>query len=240
MGRLATDRRIDLFVPARFPEAGENVIGVGRDDEFAHRQPHPLGVVACKNVSKVACGDDELNFGIIGGDTRGELRLELEVGNEVVHCLGEDASPVDGIDCSEMVFVVECPVSEESFDDILNRQLETSGKKMRLGAYLAVVERGVDCDVVNVCIGHCCHLCFLNRGNTAFRMENEDGDVGLVTEAIDRSAECSLSSGKRCGTPYAPSSIPTGSSHYCQCLLGFIGRLSGVSPKEEEFEQVAK
>ena len=44
---------------------------------------------------------------------------DVEVCEEVVHCLREDTSPVNGIDGSETVFLVECAVGEESFDDVL-------------------------------------------------------------------------------------------------------------------------
>lgn len=43
----------------------------------------------------------------------------MEIRKEVVHCLGEDSGPVDGVDCSQAVFLVEFSVSEESFYDVL-------------------------------------------------------------------------------------------------------------------------
>jgi len=67
-------------------------------------------------------------------------------------------------------------------------------------------------------------------------MENEDGDVGLVTETIDGRAAAFLSLSYHLCSRYTPSGVSTGSPHYCQCLFGCIGRLSGVSPNEEEFE----
>jgi len=42
-----------------------------------------------------------------GKDSGFEGALELEVGEEVVDCLGEDAGPVDGVDGAEVVFGVE-------------------------------------------------------------------------------------------------------------------------------------
>lgn len=44
---------------------------------------------------------------------------DVEVGEEVVHRLREDACPVDGIDGAETVFLVEWAVGEEGFDDVL-------------------------------------------------------------------------------------------------------------------------
>jgi len=43
----------------------------------------------------------------------------VEVRKEVVHRLSEDSGPVDGVDRSQAVFLVEFPISEESFDDVL-------------------------------------------------------------------------------------------------------------------------
>jgi hypothetical protein len=43
----------------------------------------------------------------------------VEVGQEVIDCLGEDTCPVDGVDGAEAMFVVEFLVSKESLDDVL-------------------------------------------------------------------------------------------------------------------------
>ena len=48
-----------------------------------------------------------------------DLLADLEVGEEVVDRLGEDASPVDRVDCAEMVFLVEGPVREERLHNVL-------------------------------------------------------------------------------------------------------------------------
>ena len=46
----------------------------------------------------------------------------MEVREEIVHLLGEDARPVDGVDGAEAVFGVEFLVSEEGFDDVLQKE----------------------------------------------------------------------------------------------------------------------
>jgi hypothetical protein len=55
---------------------------------------------------------------------------------------------------------------------------------------LAVIEGSFDSDIVNICVGNGGHLSLLNGRNTTFRMEDENRDVLLVSEAIDRCAGC--------------------------------------------------
>lgn len=61
------------------------------------------------------------------------MALGVEVGEEVVDCLGEDSGPVDGVDGSQTMGCVEFGVSKEGFDDILryaheiSRDNETNG-----------------------------------------------------------------------------------------------------------------
>ena len=43
----------------------------------------------------------------------------MEVCEEVVDCLCEDACPIDGVDGSESVSSVEVGVGEECFDNVL-------------------------------------------------------------------------------------------------------------------------
>ena len=50
---------------------------------------------------------------------RGELAADVEVGEEVVDGLREDARPVDGVDRAEAVGGVEFPVREKGFHDVL-------------------------------------------------------------------------------------------------------------------------
>lgn len=51
-----------------------------------------------------------------------ELGAGVEVGEEVVDGLGENAGPVYGVDCAEAMFFVEGTVAEEGFYDILARE----------------------------------------------------------------------------------------------------------------------
>ena len=104
------------------PEAREDVVRVRRDHESLRGQPHALRVVAREDVPEIASGDDvlERHGGELGGcEGFGELMREVEVGFEVVDCLGEDAGPVDGVDSAETMSSVEFCVCEERFYDVL-------------------------------------------------------------------------------------------------------------------------
>ena len=93
----------------------------------------------------------------------------MEIRQEIIHRLREDACPIDGVDRTETMGLVELVICKESFDDIL-----------------AVVERSFHGEVVNVRIRHGRHLGFLDRRDAALGMENEYRNIGFVPEAIDR------------------------------------------------------
>lgn len=103
-----------LLVGSRAPEAVEDVVLVGCADELVDGETHALGEVAGEDVAKVARGDDEARL-----RGRGEALLQREVGGEVVGCLGEDASPVDGVDGAELLAGVGDGVGEEGLDGVL-------------------------------------------------------------------------------------------------------------------------
>jgi hypothetical protein len=56
-----------------------------------------------------------LNLGVSGR----ELRANVEVGKEVIDCLSEDASPVNGVNGAEVMFRVKFAISEERFYNVL-------------------------------------------------------------------------------------------------------------------------
>lgn len=114
---LAPVHGVLLVVPAA-PEAVEDVVLVGRDDELINREAHALGEVAGEDVAEVAGRDDEAD--LVGGVVGGAL-LEGEVGFEVVGCLGQDAGPVDGVDGAELLGCVDFGVCEEGFYGVLGR-----------------------------------------------------------------------------------------------------------------------
>ena len=88
----------------------------------------------------------------------------------------------------------------------------------RTTAYLAIVECTFDCNVVDIGVRHCCHLCFLDRRNTTFGVKNKDGDVGFVSETVNRSTFLSsiniiqkkpVKKGKSTHLPVSPLVAPT-------------------------------
>jgi len=110
---------VSQFIPSTMPESRENIVRVCRDDQLvvAHGKPHALRVIASEDIAKVTRRNYELDLGVLG---MWDLLADLEVGEEIVDGLGENTSPVDGVDCAEMVFVIEGPVGEQSLHDVLN------------------------------------------------------------------------------------------------------------------------
>ena len=110
-----------LLVFSCLPEAVEDVVFVGRDDEFFGGESHAFCEVAGEDVAEVSCRYDEADGG--GWEER-LLADELEVGVEVVGDLREDAGPVDGIDGGEAVGLVDFRVGKEGFDEVLKVLVE--------------------------------------------------------------------------------------------------------------------
>ena len=113
--------RVNLFITSTTLESRKYIIRVCRDDQLAHRKPHALRVIAGEDIAKVARRNHELDLGVFG---MRDLFAGLEVGEEVVDCLGKNTRPVDRIDCAEMVFLVEGSVHEQRLHNILERKRE--------------------------------------------------------------------------------------------------------------------
>ena len=47
------------IIAARADSPVQNVVAVGRDDQTVNRQTHPLGNIARKNITKIACWHSE-------------------------------------------------------------------------------------------------------------------------------------------------------------------------------------
>jgi len=119
----STDQsRIGPLVPPAAPEPREDVVRVRRDDELAHGEAHALRVVAREDVAEVARRDYELELGTFGVR---DLVADVEVGEEIVDRLGEDARPVDRVDRAEVVLFVEGLVREQRLHDVLNAHVLT-------------------------------------------------------------------------------------------------------------------
>jgi hypothetical protein len=54
-----------------------------------------------------------------------DLPADVEVGKEVVDGLGENARPIDGVDGTEMVFLVEGLVCKQRLYDVLRKRKQS-------------------------------------------------------------------------------------------------------------------
>jgi hypothetical protein len=91
------------------PEPGKDVIGVCRNNELPHGKSHPLRVITSENITEISGWNHELNLGALW---MWDLPADMEIGEEIVDCLGKDACPIDGIDSAEVILVVERLVRE--------------------------------------------------------------------------------------------------------------------------------
>lgn len=74
-----------------------------------------LRVVSREDIAEVTGRDDVLDLERRVCD----LPLDVEIREEIVNSLGEDARPVDRVDRTEPVGRVELSVAEERLDDVL-------------------------------------------------------------------------------------------------------------------------
>jgi hypothetical protein len=58
----------------------------------------------------------------------------------------------------------------------------------RVCTHLTIIKCSFNSDIVHICVSDSRHLRFLDRGDTALWMQNENRDVGLVSKTIDGSA----------------------------------------------------
>lgn len=131
---------------------------------------------------------------------------------EIVCYLREDAGPVDGVDGGEVMGLVGVGICEEGFDEVL-----------------AVIKGAFHGEVVHIRVEHGGHLRFLDGGDAAFGVEDEDGDVGFAAEPVDG-----------CGAGVAGGGTNDGE---VVTTVGGGGRGGGsvlVSADEEVFKEVAE
>lgn len=129
---------------------------------------------------------------------------------EIVCYLRENAGPVDGVDGGEVMGLVGLGICEEGFDEVL-----------------AVIKGAFHGEVMHIRVEHGGHLRFLNRGDAAFGVEDEDGDVGFAAEAVDG-----------CGAGVAGGG--TDDSEMVTTVGGRGGGSVAVSADEEVFKEVAE
>jgi hypothetical protein len=177
---LATVHRL-LLVFARLPEAVQDVVGVGCDDQLLGWQAHALRKEASQDIAKVARRHNEAD----GGRWEESGRFdEVEVGVEEVGDLGKNARPVDGVDGGEAVGFVDLGVGEERLDKVL-WLLAPRCARDGVRAYLAVIKCAVDGQVVDIGIHDGGHLRLLDGADLAVREHDEDGHILLPAQAVD-------------------------------------------------------
>ncbi len=148
-------------------ESGEDVIGVGGQDELADRalRQHPLGDVAGKDIAEIAGRHREGQASVVF------MAADMQAAVDVIDHLGQDPGPVDRVDRPEVQGCLELDVAEDLFDD-----------------GLAVVEGTMDGDVEDIAVHDRGHLFFLDRADPFIGMEDEDADPLLAADAVDGGA----------------------------------------------------
>ena len=147
-------------VCAGFEKFVQYVVFVGSDNQAVDGQAHLTGDMAGADIAEVAAWYAEADFFVIA-------RSGVEITGEVVHDLGDDTAPVDGVDCADMVFGFEFGIVLYGFDDVL-----------------AVVKHAFNGDVVDVGILQAEHLRALECAHFAFRRQHEDVDTFFTAQGI--------------------------------------------------------
>ena len=81
--------------------------------------------------------------------------------------MGDNATPVDGVDCADVVFGFEFCIVLYGFDDVL-----------------AVVKHAFNSDIVDVGILQAEHLSALECAHFAFRRQHEDIDALFAAQGV--------------------------------------------------------
>ena len=147
-------------VCAGFEKFVQYVVFIGGNNQAVDRQAHLAGDMAGADIAKVAAWYAEADFFVIA-------RSGVEITGKVVHDLGDNAAPVDGVDCADVVFGFEFGIVLYGFDDVL-----------------AVVKHAFNSDVVDVGILQAEHLRALECAHFAFRRQHEDIDAFFTAQGI--------------------------------------------------------
>lgn len=87
---------------------------------------------------------------------------------EILTDLSENTGPIDRVDGTNIVGLVDIRIGEYGLDDVL-----------------AVIKGAFDSEVVDIRIEYACHLRLLNGANLALGEENEDRHILLASQTID-------------------------------------------------------
>ena len=115
----------------------QNIVLIGGHDQAVNRQPHTLGNIACKNITKVACWHCKADLALRGAQT-GCRR-------EIIHNLRQYPRPVNRIYAGQTHLISEGKVVEHLF------------KPRLAGIKIAIHRQSVD-----IAFAWRCHLPALN------------------------------------------------------------------------------
>ena len=150
-----------LLVLVTAHEPVQDVILVGGDHQLADGQAHLFGQVTGKDVAEVTGGHGERHTPVRSAQRQGRL--------EVVHDLGHDPGPVDGVHRRQLGLATQEALVAKAF----------------LDHALAVVEVALHGDVVNVVTGHGGHLPALHFRDALVRVQDKDVHVLAPAAALD-------------------------------------------------------
>ena len=153
-------------VHAGAEELVQHVVLVGREHELADRHAHRLGVEAREDVAEVSGRHRErdLEAGAFGlGQAVGVAQPRPHVVND----LGRDAAEVDRVHRAQAVRVLELQVGVQLLHQVL-----------------AVVERALDGDVVDVVVLQRVHLRALERAHASLRRQHEHRDAVAAAQRV--------------------------------------------------------
>ena len=150
-----------LLILVAAHKAMQDVVAVGGNHQLADGQAHFFGQVAGKDIAEVTGGHRERHAAVRATQGQGCL--------EVVHDLGHDPRPVDGVHRRQLGFAAQEGLVAEAL----------------LHHALAVVEVTFDSDVVDVITLHRGHLAALNFRHPLVRMQDKDIHVLAATAAFN-------------------------------------------------------
>ena len=150
-------------VCAGFEKLVQHVVFIGRHNQAADRQAHLFGDVSRANVAEIAARHAEADLLVVA------LR-RLEIARKVINHLRDDASPVDRIDRTDMVFFLERSI-------VLHR----------LHNVLTIVKHPLHGNIVDILVLQTVHLRTLERAHFAVGRQHKYVHALFTAQRIFRS-----------------------------------------------------
>ena len=167
-GHGVVERAVPV-VHAGLQKVREDVVAVGGADQLVDGHAHLPGVVGRKNVAEVARGHTDVDrFPLL----HLALPQQIAVGRDVIHHLGKDTAPVDGVGRGEEIAALgqrfpQALVGEQPFHAGLG--------------IVEVAHHGADPNVAAL-LG--AHLELLDVGDAVLRIEHQDAGLVHIPEAL--------------------------------------------------------